>query len=585
TVGVTGAAEGQSAVPAIRGLARGRSLVLLDGGRLFSERRAGPSVSFLAPETADRIEVVRGAASVAYGSDAFGGVISIVTRTPSVGAPASGRLTGVWGAGVPGRRADAEVSVPLGARVAVLGLTRYRQAGDYSSPDGVVPNSAWRDRGGLVRALATAGGWWTASWQGDFVAASGLPRSDSTSLRVSMPFERSQRGSLTFDRSGVRWFDQVTATAGWGAYAQRVDQDRLPAPGRPRRIDRADIGGTDVQFRAVARTGVGRHRLTSGVDFNERHGVNAHDIGISFNAAGQVAATTDNASIASARKHNLGAFAQLDLPVRSRITLTVGGRVDRTRSVNTGGYFGDRAVSHQAASGSVALAIRPWLPLTITAQFSRGFHDPTLSDRFYRGPAGRGFIVGNPNLLPEHSAQVDLTARYDVGRWRASVSAYRYDIKDLIERYQSGVDTFLFRNRGLAEIRGAEAEAGIDVTRGLTLRLSGQAGRGRARDDGAALDDTPPRSVLFQLQQTMGARGFLSARVAVMAADNAPGPSEVASPGYVDTGATASWRVRRGLTLTAIGANLLNARSYSSASPRWVLAAGRNVMVVAALKF
>ena len=81
--GVSFISEGQGAVPTIRGLGRGRSLILVDGGRASTERRAGPNASFLDPSVIGSIEIARGPGSVAYGSDAFGGVIAVRTRRPS----------------------------------------------------------------------------------------------------------------------------------------------------------------------------------------------------------------------------------------------------------------------------------------------------------------------------------------------------------------------------------------------------------------------------------------------------------------------------------------------------------------------
>jgi outer membrane receptor protein involved in Fe transport len=583
-IGVSGVAEGQSAVPAIRGLARGRTLVLLDGSRLFSERRAGPSVSFLAPESFDRIDVVRGPASVAYGSDAFGGVISLITRRPAIASPFDARLTATYGAGVPAERIDAHVAASLGAHGGLVLAAHHREADDYSSPAGVVPNSAWQDRGALVRLGVRAGGWWTAGWQGDFARDSGLPRSDSATLLVSTPFERSKRASVSLDRSSVPGVGHVTVTGLFGRYAQRLDQDRLAAPGRPRRIDRADIGGTDVEVRAVARAGLHKARLSAGADVTQRHGLQAHDIAIVFNAAGAVTSTTDTVSIDSARKRDVGAFVQLDVPVAPRVTTTVGARFDHVRSVNVGGFFGDRAVSHGAASGSAALAIRLWSSWMLTAQASSGFRDPTLSDRFFRGPVGRGFIVGNPDLTPERSRQFEVGARYDTSRLRVSAVYYHYDVADLIERFQADTDTFLFRNRGLARIRGAEIETGFATSRGLSVELSGQTGRGRAKDNGAALDDIAPARVILQVRQAIGTRAFVSARVSAAARDSAPGPSEVATPGFVDAGATASWRIGRWLDLRFASANLLNRRYFSSPSSRGVLAPGRSGTISVVLK-
>ena len=82
--GVNQVSEGQAAVPALRGLSSGRTLILIDGARVNSERRVGASATFLDPDILEGVEVARGPGSVAYGSDAFGGVIAATTRDPAV---------------------------------------------------------------------------------------------------------------------------------------------------------------------------------------------------------------------------------------------------------------------------------------------------------------------------------------------------------------------------------------------------------------------------------------------------------------------------------------------------------------------
>ncbi len=73
---------GHGMVPSLRGLPKQRTLVVLDEGRVTTERRAGPSASYLDPESMEEVEVVRGPGSVAYGSDAFGGIIRARSRMP-----------------------------------------------------------------------------------------------------------------------------------------------------------------------------------------------------------------------------------------------------------------------------------------------------------------------------------------------------------------------------------------------------------------------------------------------------------------------------------------------------------------------
>lgn len=109
---------------------------------------------------------------------------------------------------------------------------------------------------------------------------------------------------------------------------------------------------------------------------------------------------------------------------------------------------------------------------------ARGFRDPILSDRFYRGPIGRGFIEGNPDLTPETSLQFDVTARYAAGPIRLGAAAYRYRIVDLVERYAETPTLFLFRNRGRAQLRGGEVGAEVTLARGFAVTATGEASRG-----------------------------------------------------------------------------------------------------------
>ena len=131
--GVSAISEGQAAVPAIRGLARGRTLILVDGSRATSERRAGSNASFLDPGAIRTIEVARGPGSVAYGSDAFGGVIAVRTRGPDYGESWQTRFAGTAGWGAPERRGEVEVSKGYKSGGVLIGV-RAREFDDYDAP-------------------------------------------------------------------------------------------------------------------------------------------------------------------------------------------------------------------------------------------------------------------------------------------------------------------------------------------------------------------------------------------------------------------------------------------------------------------
>ena len=144
--GINQVSEGHASVPAVRGLARGRTLFLIDGGRVTSERRVGPSGTFLDPSVIEGIDIARGPGSVAYGSDALGGVVSVRTRRAEPGSPFKARFTGTLGGGVPEARGAVEVSKGFaGGGVLVQAHVRTRKT--TTAPTGEVFNSGGRTRG------------------------------------------------------------------------------------------------------------------------------------------------------------------------------------------------------------------------------------------------------------------------------------------------------------------------------------------------------------------------------------------------------------------------------------------------------
>ena len=66
--------------PVIRGLTSNRVLVLDDGQRLETQQWGDEHGPNLETALADRIEVIRGPASVLYGSDALGGVVNVIPK-------------------------------------------------------------------------------------------------------------------------------------------------------------------------------------------------------------------------------------------------------------------------------------------------------------------------------------------------------------------------------------------------------------------------------------------------------------------------------------------------------------------------
>jgi outer membrane receptor protein involved in Fe transport len=583
--GINQVSEGHASVPAVRGLARGRTLFLIDGGRVSSERRVGPSATFLDPHSVEGIDVARGPGSVAYGSDALGGVISVRTRRAEPGSPLRARVSAAFGAGVPEARGSFEVSKGL-ARGGVLLQAHVRNAEDYDSPDGEVFNSGWEDQGFLLNLNhAIADGLLTATWQSDFGRDFERPRNNSRTVRFYYPYENSHRLTLNYEMTDVGGFRQVAFTGFVGTYEQRTDQDRFATATTGRSIERADIAAKDFHVKGSADRLFGRARVEFGVDVNGRFGLEAFDIIQAYDLAGNLTRDTVNVSIDTARRIDTGVFLQAESALGSITRVSAGVRGDRVTTTNIGGFFGDRSTANAAASGFGAVTVGPVRGFSVTAQVARGFRDPVLSDRYFRGPSGRGFVTGNPELDPETSLQFDLATRYTFSNTQLAVYYYQYRIRDLVERFQTQTDFFFFRNRGRARIRGFEVESRSELGQGISLELSTSIARGRALDDNANLDDIAPNSFSAVARKSFRDRFDVHGRLAVYAKDERPGPSEIAAPGATLFDVGGGWRVNRLLQLRVLARNLLNDTFYASPDPRFVLAPGRSASVIVNVGF
>ena len=69
----------------LNGLGNSYILILVDGKRLHGDNGGQNDLGLIDPARIERIEIVKGAASALYGSDAIAGVINIITRKPAQG--------------------------------------------------------------------------------------------------------------------------------------------------------------------------------------------------------------------------------------------------------------------------------------------------------------------------------------------------------------------------------------------------------------------------------------------------------------------------------------------------------------------
>ena len=317
----------------------------------------------------------------------------------------------------------------------------------------------------------------------------------------------------------------------------------------------------------------GNARIRGGADFNSRFNLQALGGIENFDLAGAPATHLTEVSIDEASKTDTGIFAMADWTPVARLTTSVGLRADRVSVRTNGGFFGDRSQDDTAFSGLAAATLALAPSLTATLQGARGFREPSLSDRYFRGVSGRGFVVGNPDLESETSTQFDGALRWQRGSRSIAVLGYHYTIFDLVERFRAGTD-FNFRNRGEAEVKGLELELASGLPYGFGIQLNGALARGEAVDDDAALDDIAGPNLHAALRWA-GSSSSAFVHVFVVGEDDRPGPVETNRAGYTTADLGFGWSFSRAAELRLQVRNVFDKRYPGSTDATGARAPGR----------
>jgi outer membrane cobalamin receptor len=425
----------------IRGGASNAARVLMDG---VPVNEPGGAFNFgtAFPLKLDRVEVVRGAASSVYGTDALAGVVHLVTRqagsgdAPGVHAEGEGGSFSWW-------RGAGGTSGQSGRFDWNAGLARVET-------DNEQPNNAFEQTAGALSAGARLGG--------------------RTSLRLTLRGESGESGTpgqTAFGRpdldASVERDAIVVGThlrhvrdrvahglrAGWAKTAELSLNPMDSGPFTP--VYRGQTGAFEIfdffdpagfqnetqrlSFGYQLEAQAGRsHLVTAGLDVERETG----ELG------------SRSGDLLSPERTNIGFYLQDQMVLGDRVFLTAGGRLERNDS------FGTRAVPRaalawRARDGDDALTVR--------ASAGAGIKEPSFFESF-----GVSFFAeGNPDLEPERSRTYDLGVEQRLlrSRLRLEATLYHHEYLDQIAFTVVDFTTFqgTFVNLGRTRARGLELVA------------------------------------------------------------------------------------------------------------------------------
>ena len=583
----TGFAAGASR-PVIRGMDAQRVKVAENGLSSSDVSDVGPDHGVpIDPLAAQQIEVVRGAATLRYGSQAIGGVVNVINNRIPL-KPISGiegETTAAYSTGA--ATGEGTVSLDAGQGPFAVHLDGFgRRASDYDTPDGKQANSWFHGDGYSGGASYFFGDDSRVGASGTHYAARyGIP-SDDTFIRMKQN-KGAFGGSFKLGQGALQ---RINVDAGYADYTH----------------SEIDPETSDVLSTFNNKEWDGRLEAL-------------------FGAVGPLSASALGVQIQDRKFSALGEGADYLLPTH---TQSVAGFAFVEAPVGALQFQGAARVEHVKIDGAQALGVRTsrdYTPFSVSAGFTYDASDalrlgltaasaaraPAQTELFARGPhdGPATFETGDPDLKIERANSLEATARYKLGsegRIEASAWAARFD------NYIYGALTGrLCDDDGLcavggegdlkelnyaqrdAEFWGVEAKAFFPLTAVAGGKLSGQVRGDYVRAKFTKGGGDVPR---IQPGRIGGGLDWANDRIdasflvlAVSSQDHV-GVADMATDGYTSVDAQVRWKpfkAKPGVELMLVGHNLADEtiRNATALNKDSVVMPGRDVRLVLSAKF
>ncbi|NPV82681.1 MAG: TonB-dependent receptor [Candidatus Aminicenantes bacterium] len=567
---------GFSIVPSIRGLARRRILLLVDGARLSSDRRTGPNASFLNPEDLARIEILRSPSSVYYGSDAIGGVINFLTYTPP--AEDHFRVNGNLKYGT----VNDEREVNLAFTGASKGLGYYfslrnDQADNYRAPSGEVPLSYFTQSSLFGKVVKYSD---RREISASFLMGRGnnigKPAGNSDSRPTWYPRENQNLFQFNWKEKSFGPKAQLNFHFYINPYFLETRADRIQNSVK-RQESFARTESTDFGWQLALEYHLRPQlRLNTGVDLYARARAQAYNQYLNFDSSGNLTETIDEYPYRGGRRTDAGLFATLDYSGLPGLDLVGGLRLDFLRSrAETGGEV--LSTRNEALTGFVSASYQLFERVSLFANYSQAYRAPDLNEKYYTGITGRGFIIANPELKNESSQNFDAGLKITGRRLFVGLYGFSYSIDNLVERYLIDTDLYTYGNVDRGRIKGLELEWEFFPVSRLSFFGNGYLYEGQSRVSGNPLNDIPPARLIIG-SRVWFSRFSLEVNGYLQAKQDEPGPAEIAIPGYGLLNLKTTYNLNRWFKLYFRVNNVLDKEYLARPDPDSRVEPGRNFL-------
>lgn len=435
--------------PSIRGQRGQRIVVVQDGMRLNNARRQkdfGEIPALIDISQIRRVEVIRGPASVLYGSDAIGGAVNLVTRTPDREG-----VHGVLGYRFSTYDTQSRIVGRFFGRSGKFGYQAggmYRTTDAYEAPSGsfgditLAENTRVNDTGVQDYSLDFFGSYdfsarhqvfgkyerYNADDAGFGFVDPAAYAPDEPLIEITYPGQKfdkftagysgTELGSAIADRLSVLGYYQSNRRSLELGIQTEFGPPAPPGAGLAIQTNNfTDLGTVGLRVEA-SKFGLGRVMFTYGADFFNDDSNNTDTTVTVVSGFGPPMVDVDSVpQVPDATYRSVGGFVQGDIQITPAAALILGVRYQNVRAQTreTQGITAPTRTNNYDALVAAAngiYTINNQVALVATA--GRAFRAPNIIEQFFDGvtPEGGAIQVSNPDLSPETSFNIDLGVRF-----------------------------------------------------------------------------------------------------------------------------------------------------------------------------
>jgi len=544
--------------PVIRGLDGNRVLVLQNGERMgdLSGTAVDHAVS-LDPLSMDRVEVIRGPASLLYGSSAIGGVVNMFSndmprdwdRGPSGSLATHAATVNDMGAGL--------ARVQFGSeQFAATGRMIYRNGGDLRTPEGRLPDTSINNLNYGTGMGFRSGNFETGLSLSGMDYTYGLPEAiDDPSENVEIRMKRNNLQSVSTIEMD-RFFELAELRIQYSDYGHDEIESEINPDGS---VDEDLEISFDQQ--TVSSSLLLRHRPVGRFE---------GAMGLSMNYS-QLAVGGEEALTPDADSYFIAGYLYEEIRLNSVFNIKTGARLEfKETFVNTNELFTDADEFEDRSdlifAGAVGMNYTPNRNWEAGFQIARAFRTPSIEELYSNAPhlAAGSYDIGDPTLDNEISIGSDLFLNYRSNRVHSELSIYMNRINNFVNfsptgeiHEPSGLPVFEYGSTD-ALFYGFELQTDIAITEQLQAGVGFDYVRGRERmGEQNDLPFIPPfRTHLSMMYDTND--WWVGPRLRIANTQDRVAPNEDSTDGYLLVGMDAGYRFGHGVSFTLRVDNLLN---------------------------